>query len=182
MANGIEIKGRQANLCPYSDTYREMGLSWYNDPEIIALTSDDPDPLTPEQFEQIIQADLDSEQSVVFGVTDEDDRPIGIAMLRSVDRTHRSADLHITIGERARWGKGYGAEAIRLMCDHAFGNLELHKVISTPFAFNTRMIRCLHKCGFQREGLLREALWIGERFVDVEILGRINPAEQSVAH
>ena len=57
MANGTEITGQQANLCPYSDTYREMGLSWYNDPEIIALTSDDPNPLTPEQFEKIIQAE-----------------------------------------------------------------------------------------------------------------------------
>jgi RimJ/RimL family protein N-acetyltransferase len=114
---------------------------------------------------------------VVFGVLDESGTPMGIAMLRSVDRVHRSADLHITIGDRSRWGKGYGAESIRLMCDHAFDDLKLHKVISTPFAFNQRMVRCLQKCGFQREGRLRDALWIGERYVDVEIMGRINPAD-----
>lgn len=178
MANGARIRGSRAGLCPFTEAFWEMGLAWYNDPEIIALTSDDPNPLDPEQFRQIIQADIDNEQSVVFGVLDEQDLPIGIAMLRSLDRQHRSADLHLTIGDRSRWGQGYGAEAIGLMCRHADRDLKLHKLISTPFAFNLRMVRCLRKCGFQQEGLLRDALWIGEQFVDVMILGRINPDER----
>ena len=177
MANGIEVKGDGASLCPFGGAFWNQGLAWYNDPEIIALTSDDPNPLTKEQFRVLIQADLDNEQSVVFGIQNEAGEPIGIGMLRTIDQVHRSADLHITVGERLLWGKGYGAEAIGLMCAHAFESLGLHKLVSTPFAHNVRMLRCLKKCGFEREGVLRDALWTGERFIDVEIMGLINPSE-----
>jgi len=54
-----------------------------------------------------------------------------------------------------------------LMRAYAFQGLELHRMVSTPFAHNVRMVRCLEKCGFEREGVLRDALWIQERFVDV---------------
>ena len=179
MANGTTIKGERVSLCPFEGAFWEVGLGWYNDPEIIALTSDDPNPLTREQFQDIIQADLDSDQSVVFGIRKGGERPIGIGMLRSVDPVHRGCDLHITIGEKDCWGRGYGAEAIGLMRDYAFEALEMHRVISTPFAFNSRMVRCLEKCGFQQEGVLRDALWIGDRFVDVTVMGAINPKEST---
>ena len=44
------------------------------------------------------------------------------------------------------------------------------------------MVRCLEKCGFRREGLLSDALWIGERFIDVAIYGLINPAETKASN
>jgi RimJ/RimL family protein N-acetyltransferase len=61
------------------------------------------------------------------------------------------------------------------MRDHAFGDLGLHRVTSTPFGHNERMIRCLEKCGFEREGVLRDALWIQDRFVDVVVMAVLNP-------
>lgn len=166
-------------LGPFQDPFWEMGLSWYNDPEIIALTSDDPNPLSETEFRRIIEVDLESESSILFGVSNETGEPIGISLLRNIDPTHRGCDLHITIGRRDHWRRGYGSEAIGLMVDHAFGTLGMHKVISTPFAANTAMIRCLESCGFEREGLLRDALRSGDRYIDVAIMGRINPDDVS---
>ncbi len=179
MANGVTVKGRRVSLCPFEGSFWEVGLGWYNDPEIVALTSDDPTPLTEEQFQATIQTDLDNTRSVVFGIRNELKAPIGVGMLRSVDPVHRGCDLHITIGEKDHWNRGYGAEAIGLMVDYVFGELKMHKVISTPFLFNPRMVRCLEKCGFQQEGVLRDALRVGDRFIDVVIMGLINPAEQT---
>lgn len=169
----------RVGLCPFDGPFWEKGLRWYNDAEIIAMTSDDPNPLTEAQFREMMQVDLDHSQSVVFGVVNEKGAPIGIGMLRHVDGLHRNCELHITIGEKDHWGHGYGAEAIGLMRDFAFGDLGLHRVTSTPFAHNVRMVRCLEKCGFEREGVLREALWIGNRFVDVVVMAALNQERQA---
>ena len=174
MAQGVTVQGERVCLCPFEDVFWTEGLDWYNDPEIIALTSDDMNPLEEEQFRAMIQMDLDNAQSMVFGIRNESDVPIGIGMIRSIDQVHRGCDLHITIGARDHWNRGYGAEAIGLMRDYLFQCLDMHKVISTPFANNGRMVRCLEKCGFQKEGVLRDALWGDGRYIDVVIMGVIN--------
>ena len=174
MANGVYLQGERVSLCPFDGAFWDVGLGWYNDPEIIAMTSDDPNPLTDQQFREMIHVDINQAQSVVVGVVNEVKKPIGVGMLRHIDALHRSCELHITIGEKDHWGKGYGTEAIALMRDYAFAGLTLHRVISTPFAHNQRMIRSLEKCGFEQEGLLRDALWIQGKFTDVVIMAVLN--------
>ncbi len=112
MAHGVILKGERNALCPFEDDFWSLGRGWYNDPEIIALTSDDPSELSAAEFRQTIEGDLAAEHSVVFGIRDESDAPIGIGILRNVDPVHRGCELHITIGERRCWDRGYGAEAI----------------------------------------------------------------------
>ena len=101
------------------------------------------------------------EHARTFGIRASGGEAIGIVVLRSIDPIHRGTDLHITIGEGAFRGKGYGTEAIRVTVNFAFDRLGLHKVVSTPFSNNDPMIRCLEKCGFEQEGRLRDALFIG---------------------
>jgi RimJ/RimL family protein N-acetyltransferase len=177
VANGRETRGERISLCPFGDDFWSRGLAWYNDPEIIALTSDDQSQLTDDEFRRSIEGDLTAEHSVVFGIRDESGDPIGIGILRNVDPVHRGCELHITIGERRCWDRGYGGDAIATMRDYAFQVEHCHKVISTPFAKNPRMIRCLEKCGFEHEGVLRDALLQGDFFIDVVLMGTINPAD-----
>lgn len=174
MSNGVEIMGKQIQLCPFKKNFWGIGLLWYNDPEILTLTSDDLDPLTEYQFQTMIGTDLEDERSVVFGIQDREKAPIGIGMLRNIDSSNLGCDLHITIGEKGKWNQGYGSEAVGLMMDYAFCTLKLHKVTSTPFSHNLRMVRCLEKCGFHREGMLRDALLVNGQYIDVVIMGIIN--------
>ena len=166
-------------FCEFAEEFWGRGLAWYNDPEIIAATSDDPNPLTPEQFRKLIDRDRLCDTARMFGIRTSGGEPIGVIVLRGIDPNHRGADLHLTVGEEAFRGRGYGAEAIRLAVAFAFERLGLHKVLSTPFASNLPMIGCLKKCGFEEEGRLRDALWIGDRFMDVVVMGIINPMDSS---
>jgi RimJ/RimL family protein N-acetyltransferase len=62
------------------------------------------------------------------------------------------------VGEREYWGRGYGTEAMRLVLQFAFQELNLHRVSLGVFAYNERAIRSYEKAGFRIEGRLRQGI------------------------
>src|SRR5438093_1064317 len=105
----------------------------------------------------------------LFGLTEErfpnlvwlietlDGRPVGHLGLLQVDPHHKRAELAISIGEKDCWSRGYGTDAIRTVLRHGFEDLGLRRVDLHTDADNARGIRCYEKCGFVREGLMRES-------------------------
>lgn len=98
-------------------------------------------------------------------------RLIGVCQLTAISRSHRTADLQIRLGDAAARGRGYGGEAVRLLLDHAFHDLNLHRVGLQVFATNRAAIRTYERAGFRHEGTLREAAFIGGEYVDVRLMG-----------
>lgn len=96
---------------------------------------------------------------------------IGICQLTAINAVARSADLQIRIGEAASRGKGLGLEAVRLLVEYGFRDLNLHRVSLQVFATNHRAIKTYQKAGFRHEGTLRDAAFIDGRFVDVWVMG-----------
>jgi RimJ/RimL family protein N-acetyltransferase len=86
------------------------------------------------------------------------DRLLGTCAFSQLDGENGSALFHITIGEKDAWGKGFGSEATRLMVEHAFERLRLHRIGLSVFAFNERAIRSYRRAGFVIEGHAREAI------------------------
>ncbi len=86
------------------------------------------------------------------------DRLLGTCAFSQLDGENGSALYHITIGEKDAWGKGFGTEATRLMVEHAFERLGLHRIALSVFAFNERAIRAYRRAGFVIEGRAREAI------------------------
>ena len=99
------------------------------------------------------------------------DRGIGCIGLHDVHPVDRAATVGLAIGEPAEWDQGYGAEALGLVLDYAFWELNCHRVGLTVFAHNPRAIRCYEKVGFVREGALREAQFAEGRYVDTILMG-----------
>jgi RimJ/RimL family protein N-acetyltransferase len=94
------------------------------------------------------------------------DRLVGTCAFSQLDGENGSALYHITIGEKDAWGRGYGTEATRLMLDHAFGVLALHRIALFVFEFNERAIRTYQRCGFVIEGRSRESIFRDGRWWD----------------
>ena len=61
-------------------------------------------------------------------------------------------------------------EAVRLLLDFAFRDLNLHRVYLHVFDTNAAAIRIYEKVGFVREGVLRQAAHIDGRYVDVMVM------------
>lgn len=100
-----------------------------------------------------------SESDIVWAVHDEGDRHIGTTAAIGIDRVNRSASTGILIGEKDCWGKGYGAEVMRVRTKWLFENLGLHRLQSECFASNLASARCLEKAGYRRIGIARKTFW-----------------------
>ena len=92
---------------------------------------------------------------------------VGNIGLHGIDRGNRKASIGIVIGEKGRWSKGYGTDAMMTVLRYAFRDLHLHKVNLDVIDYNERAIHVYAKCGFVREGVRREELWKRGRFVDL---------------
>ncbi|HEX2756104.1 MAG TPA: GNAT family protein [Candidatus Limnocylindrales bacterium] len=142
-------------------------LRWYADPEVVRLTRYQDSPMRPDEIERFFAARALGSESLAMAVHLRDgDRLIGTCALSQLDADNGSALFHITIGEKDAWGQGHGTEATRLMIDHAFGGLGLHRIGLTVFSFNERAIRSYRSVGFVVEGRAREAIWREGRWWD----------------
>ena len=84
---------------------------------------------------------------------------VGCVYLLNIDWTSRCADFGIMIGEKDDQGNGAGTFAVKAMLDHAFSNLNLHRVQLEVVEYNERAIHLYNKCGFQKEGIRRASLF-----------------------
>lgn len=85
--------------------------------------------------------------------------------------SHRSADFHVGIGDRVHWSKGYGREAVTLLLNYAFGEMDLHRVGLIVFAANERAVALYRRLGFVQEGRWRQFLRRDGVDQDVLVMG-----------
>jgi len=81
---------------------------------------------------------------------------IGVIGIDDIEWSNGACSLGIGIGDRNNWRKGYGRDALRLILNYAFNELNLHRVGLTVFEYNTGAIALYESFGFQREGALRD--------------------------
>jgi RimJ/RimL family protein N-acetyltransferase len=79
----------------------------------------------------------------------------GHISLESVDHGNRAAELGYWI-RTDRAGRGLTTEAARALLAWGFRHLDLHRVTAYTDAANAASARVLDKCGFRREGLVRQ--------------------------
>jgi RimJ/RimL family protein N-acetyltransferase len=78
--------------------------------------------------------------------------------------------LGIAIGAKEFWGPGHGTEATRLLVDHAFATLNLHRVWLRVAEDNERGLRSYLRVGFQKEGILREDYYRDGRYRNLVLM------------
>ena len=98
----------------------------------------------------------------------------GTIGLHYVEWFDRSAELGYWIASGVE-GRGYVVRASRLMLAFAFGPAGLHRIVLRCAVGNERSRKVAERLGFACEGRLREAHWVGGRFLDQHLyalLGR----------
>ncbi|MFN3742271.1 MAG: GNAT family N-acetyltransferase [Anaerolineales bacterium] len=148
-------------------------VEWLNDPQVRhGLTLYLPLSMAEEEewFEKMLQCPP-VERPLAIEVRDGDTwQLIGNCGLFKIDWKNSSAELGIFIGRKDLWNQGYGSETVHLLCRHGFDTLNLHRIYLHVYDYNLRAIRAYEKCGFVKEGRLREARYTDGKYYDVWIM------------
>ena len=99
-----------------------------------------------------------------------DGKLAGIASLHNLAPADRRASLGYWLGASFQ-GQGLVTKACRVLINHAFGELKLNRLEIQCAPENQRSRRVAERLGFTQEGVMREAWWIRERFVDQVVYG-----------
>ena len=163
----INIAGEKVALGPLRRDLIPLYLRWINDFEVVRFLGAAARPTSLEAEEDWYSRISKAENQAVFTVYEKSElRPIGATRLGEINHAHRTAGFGIMIGEKDRWGQGYGTEVTRLMLEYGFTCLGLHNIHLWVNAANERGIRAYQRAGFRMAGRLRQHLRLGGQAYD----------------
>ncbi|MDO8615175.1 MAG: GNAT family protein [Dehalococcoidia bacterium] len=149
------LQGQRVRLRPVQESDLPQYVAWLADREVTRwLAAMGTPPTLDDEYEWYERRRSDPD-AVMWAIETLDGRLLGNVELRLNTAANR-AEVGIGIHDRSQWSKGYGTDAMLLVVDYAFRELKLNRVELTTDERNGRAIRCYEKCGFVREGLLRE--------------------------
>jgi len=126
-------------------------VKWLHDPELAALVGLQKVPTVGQRAQQL-DAFNTSPKDLVLGIEKKStSRLIGTIALRDIDWTRRSAEATVFIGEKKQWGKGYGTEAMKLLLEIGFKELDLKRIQLRTDPSNLRAHHVFKKVGFKEE-------------------------------
>jgi ribosomal-protein-alanine N-acetyltransferase len=104
--------------------------------------------------------------------------PVAIVGHASLSNVVRGAFQACHLGyalRKGHEGQGLMTEALRAVLRHAFGPMNLHRVMANHMPSNRRSAAVLRRLGFRREGLAREYLHIDGRWEPHVLNSLVNP-------
>lgn len=141
---------------------------WFNNGQIVNNNSHGRFPMTKEKLENYVEsASSDSNLLVLAIILKENSVHVGNISLQNINWIDRSAEIAFILGEVEYQGKGIMYRAGSLLIQHAFNQLNLHRIYCGTLETNEGMIRLAEKFGMEREGRRREAIFKNGKYLDI---------------
>lgn len=109
---------------------------------------------------------IEDENTYVFLIFNEFGKIIGESVINEIDWQTKSANYRIALFHSQECNKGIGTWAVSMTRDYAFEILKLHRLSLDVFSFNPRAEKVYLKAGFKKEGVLKDAIFDGEKYAD----------------
>ena len=161
-------KGKLVILRPFTERDLPLFQKWINDPDTnMFLSTTWPQSYEAEKawYEEVVKSNPDK---LCLAICTHDGNLIGNISL-NVDPRKRSAETGTVIGEEAYRGHGYGTDAKMLLLDYAFNWLDLRKVTSRIFSFNSRSQNYAKRCGYRHMATIEKEHFRHGEWRDEEI-------------
>ena len=164
------MDGKLVRLRAYEKSDLDAIMKWINDEEVTdflagGMLTYPVSSLAEEKFIEAAAKSSDTGKSFAIETIAER-KYIGGVSFHAINWLNRSAGLGITIGDKSFWGRGYGTDAMRVMMRMGFDKMNLHRLWLHVYDYNPRAIASYDKCGFKREGVLRQDRFYRGRYHD----------------
>lgn len=171
----VILNGERVILRPFKEKHdKPLFKKWLSDPEVtdgFAMEEED----IKKSIEDLEAKKIRWPKEIIFFTIEakksDDNITIGSCKICAIKPKNRSAEITIIIGEKEYRSKGYGAEAVKLLIDYGFNQLNLNRIGSSVFERNHRSLKMTKKIGFKKEGRTRKDTFYKDRFWDTVNFG-----------
>ncbi len=164
--------GKLVRLRAYDRKDIDKAWEYVNDPEVKRfLVPGIPFPLRKDDeakwYESLNPSSTNSYSFAIERLADGE--YIGGCGINEVDWKNSHALVGIFLGKQF-CNNGYSTDAMRVLVNFIFSEMNLHKVSLLTYGFNKRAIRSYEKVGFKVEGVLKENIYREGRYHDEIIM------------
>ena len=141
-----------------------------NDVRIVRWLNDGfPHPYTLQNAEQFIANAL-SEGAYHRAIISDGKVIGGISAVQKCGAMRFCADLGYWLAPDF-WSRGIMTAAVGLFCREIFSSTDINRIEAVVFVPNAASCRVLEKCGFRKEGVLRQSVFKNGQFYDAAVYG-----------
>lgn len=117
-------------------------------------------PFTEKDWVKLFEEASDSDESVEFTVrTRDEDALIGMASILDIDHKNQIGEVALGILRGDNRGKGFGKEALHLIVEYAFNQLNIRKLVLRVVAYNEAAIHLYEAYGFEQEAQFKSEVF-----------------------
>ena len=160
--------GSKVRLCPKRLAHALNDYTWKKDTELARLVDAPPLTITFPDYLLNYASQLSSSGSTrhEFAIETLDGKHIGNCACFDINETKGEAEIGIMIGDRRYWDRGYGTDAVNIVLEYTFGQMNLQRIHLKTLSSNKRAQKCFGRCGFAPYGHLVKD---GDRFILMEL-------------
>ena len=155
------LEGQNIRLTALKDHDIPTIEEWFNNVKFLRYY--DMLPAMPRNLRQVadmMRAYDDSWERYIFAIrTKDNDRIIGVAGFDDIIWSNGVSTVFIGIGNNKYIGKGLGKEAMLLLLDYGFNELNFYRIQLNVIAYNEPAINLYESLGFVKEGTFREFIY-----------------------
>jgi RimJ/RimL family protein N-acetyltransferase len=145
-------------------------IDWMNDPEVTKYTESRYCKHTFDSIVDYVKEISASNQDYFYGIYLGNEH-IGNIKLH-INEHHNLGDIGIIIGDKQQWGKGYATEAIKLLTEHGFDKIGLHKIYAGIYANNIGSIKAFRNAGYKEDSRHELTYLSNGEYVDEIIMSK----------
>ncbi len=133
-----------------------------------------PNPYTLKDAEAFIKNCLKQDPVLTFAIEYSEEYVGNIGLIPGQDVYRGSAEIGYFIGEQY-WNKGITTKAVRILTDYGFSELDIVRIHTGIFEYNTASMKVLENCGYSKDCIFKKSVFKKGRIWDEHRYSIINP-------
>jgi RimJ/RimL family protein N-acetyltransferase len=147
-------------------------LEWINDHQVTRFLEAGRSPVSRAMLQRYVDTAAQAADTVMLAIIEKASGVhVGNIKLAGIHPVHRRADLGVMLGDKTRWGRGYGREAVALVLAYGFERLNLNKIYLGVDVDHVAAVKVYADLGFAIEGTQRQHHFREGAYRDRHLMG-----------